>query len=176
MTRSGFVLVAASALLLVGCSAQLVELPLNRAPAPIIALNDGPLRCPRDTVFLDDRDASSGAGALPEGFAGVTLLRCEVRLATAGEAQVGGRTVRQWQAPAKPGLRAALNLPDREFRPAQACAGSTSAVPPAVYVVDADRRAVRVVLPVDDPCQKIRAEVVTLLPANGSPADATFRV
>jgi hypothetical protein len=35
---------------------------------------------------------------------------------------------------------------------------------------------VRVLLPWEDPCRKIRAEVAALLPAFGSPPDATFTV
>lgn len=176
MARSVCAVVVGVVLLLAGCADRLVELPTNREPAVPVALAKGPVRCPADTVLLDDDDPKSGAGVVPDDFDGRTVLRCEVDYTTMrSQDGVDRFTVRQWQAAFTPQLRTALDLPDRELRPAPACAdaaGSTT----ALYVVDPRRRAIRVIPPVDDPCQKLRAEVVALLPANGSPADVTFQV
>jgi len=177
MRRSVYaVAVGGVLLLLAGCAGRLVELSTNRKSAVPVALADGPVRCPADTVLLDDNDPKSGAGVVPGDFDGRTVLRCEVDYTTMrSRGGVDRFTVRQWQASFAPELRTALDLPDRELRPARACA-SVAGGTTAVYVVDSRRRVVRVVLPVDDPCQKLRAEVVAQLPANGSPASATSQV
>ena len=101
-------------------------------------------------------------------------MRCEIDYTTARRrAGVDRYTVRQWRAPVTPELRAALDLPDRELRPPRACAaGSGSAT--AVYLVDSPRRAIRVLLPYDDPCRQARDEVAALLPAITAPVEATF--
>lgn len=166
--------VAAGALLLLtGCGDRLVELPTERQPAVPVLAPAGPVRCPADTVLLSDDDPASGAGAVPAGFDGRLVLRCEVDLAsTSGEGD-DRVTVRQWQAAAEAEFRTALDLPDRELRPVRACAAGTG-TGTAVYLVDARRQVIRVLLPRDDPCSNIRAEVVALLPANGLPAAATF--
>jgi hypothetical protein len=161
--------------LLAGCGDRLVELPVDRPAAASVALTERPLRCPADTVLLSDDDRGSGAGAVPAEFAAVTVLRCHVDHRTMRSS--GGLdhfTVRQWQRSVTPRLRESLDLPDRELRPRRACA-SASAGTTAVYLVDRRRRAVRVLLPVDDPCSTIRAEVVTLLPAEGSTTSTTFQ-
>ena len=67
-------------------------------------------------------------------------------------------TVRQWTAPFTPQLRVALTLPNREARPPRPC-GAALAWTMAVYVVDRSQRAVRVDLPIDNPCERIRPEV-----------------
>jgi hypothetical protein len=163
-------------LLLAGCAERLVELPINREPAAPIALAKGAVRCPADTVLDTDDDPKSGAGAVPTDFNGRTVLRCEVDYVTMrSRAGVDYFPVSQWQRPLTPQLRAALDLPDRELRPRSACAGSFGSTN-AVYLVDQQRRVVRVLLPWEDPCRKIRAEVAALLPAFGSPPDATFTV
>lgn len=176
MNRSVHAVAVGGVLLLAGCTDRLVELPTNREPAVPVALVDGPVRCPANTVLLDGDDPKSGAGVVPGDFDGRIVLRCEVDYTTMRSRDGVDRfTVRQWQASFTPELRTALDLPDRELRPARACAsgaGSTT----AVYVVDSRRQAIRLILPVDDPSQKLRAEVVAQLRAKGSPADATFQV
>lgn len=158
--------------LLAGCGERLVELPLDRRAAVPVALAEGPLRCPAGTVLLADDDPASGAGAVPVDFDAETALRCDVDHQTLRSS--GGRdhfTVRQWRRPVTSQLRESLDLPDRELRPSVACAsGSTGTT--ALYLVDRRRQAVRVLLPTDDPCSRIRAEVTASLPADGS-ADAT---
>lgn len=163
-------------LLLAGCGDRLVELPVDRAAAVPVQLATGELRCPADTVLAGDRDPESGAGAVPTDFEPRTVLRCEADYSRAtSRAGVDRLPVHQWQAASTPQLLTALNLPNREIRPRVACAsGETSST--AVYLVDRQRRAVRMSLPHDSPCQRIRSEVVALLPANGGPADATFTV
>lgn len=176
MTRSMVAPVVGVALLLAGCTDRLVELPISRQLAVPVALAKGPIRCPADTVLFTDDDPKSGAGAVPRDFDARTVLRCEVDYTTMRSKHGIDRfAVRQWQAPFSPQLRTALDLPDRELRPARACAAAAGGTT-ALYVVDSRHRALRVIPPVDDPCQKLRAEVVALLPANGSPADVTFRV
>ncbi len=177
MRRSVYAVAIGGVVLLVaGCGDRLVELPTSRKSAVPVALADGPVRCPADTVLLDDNDAKSGAGVVPGDFDGRIVLRCEVDYTTMrSQGGVDRFTVRQWQASFALELRTALNLPDRELRPARACASAMGGTT-AVYVVDSRRRVVRVVLPVDDPCQELRAEVVALLPANGSPSSALFQV
>lgn len=174
VNRSVSAAAAGVVLLLAGCADRLVELPTSRGLAVPVALADGPVRCPAETVLLDDHDPDSGAGVVPGDFDGHTVLRCEVDYTTMRSRDGVERfTVHQWEAPFRPQLRTALDLPDRELRPARACAAATGGTR-AVYVVDSRRRAVRVILPVDDPCNKVRAEVVAQLPANGSMA--TFQV
>jgi len=162
--------------LFAGCADELVELPTDRRPAVPVPLVDGPSRCPADTVVLSDDDPESGAGAVPADFDSGTVLRCDVDYTTMRTRNgVDQFTVTQWQAPMTPQLRTALDLPDREIRPVRACAAGSGRTT-AVYLVDSRRQAIRVLLPVDDPCQQIRKEVAALLPADGSPAEATFHV
>jgi hypothetical protein len=161
--------------LLAGCGDRLVELPLDRRTAVLVTQAEGPLRCPADTVLLTDDDPGSGAGAVPTDFDTETALRCEVDYQTMRSSGGLDRfTVRQWQRPVTPQLRDSLDLPDRELRPARACA-SASASTTALYLVDRRRQAVRVLLPTDDPCSQIRPEVAALLPADDSPVDTTFQ-
>lgn len=169
--------VAVGALLLLsGCSERLVEVSTEREPAVPVLAPAGPVRCPAGAVLLSDDDPASGAGAVPDGFDGRLVLRCEVdRASTSREGGDDRVTVRQWQAAPRPELRAALDLPDRELRPARACATGTG-TESAVYLVDARRQVIRVLLPRDDPCSTIRAEVVALLPANGSREATRFQV
>jgi len=161
--------------LLAGCSERLVELPIDRRVAEIVAASEGPLQCTADTVLLTDDDPGSGAGVVPLDFDGDTALRCDVDYQTMRVSDGVDRfTVRQWQAAATSQLRESLNLPDRELRPRRACA-SGLAITTALYLVDRGGRVVRVLLPTDDPCSKIRAEVAALLPADGSAKSSTFQ-
>lgn len=160
--------------LLTGCGDRLVELPNHRRAAVPSALTEGPLQCPADTVLLTDDDRGGGAGAVPPDFAGDTVLRCDVDHQTMrSSGGLDSFTVRQWQRSVTPQLRESFDLPDRELRPRRACA-SGSAGTTSVYLVDRRRQAVRVLLPADDPCSTIRAEVATLLPAEGSGRGTTF--
>lgn len=113
---------------------------------------------------------------MPADFVPQTVLRCRVDL-TRGQARGGIERLptQQWRAALTPELRSALDLPDRELRPAVACAAGVGAIT-AVYLVDARRRAIRVHLPADDPCDTLRPEVVALLPPPEPPADDTFTV
>lgn len=158
---------------LAGCADRLVDLPTDRKPAPIQALIPGPTRCPAATVAYPDDEAESGAGAVPVGFAGNTVLRCQVDYA---QMRVDGSrhrfTVYQWSDTVTAELIAALNLSDRGYRPARGCAAGSSSTT-AIYLVDADQ-AVRVLPPVDNPCSVIRPEVEGLLPDNQQPAEAVF--
>ncbi len=176
MTRMAGAAVAGAVLLLAGCAEQLVELPTDHRPAAVVELGPGPLRCPSDTVATWDESAGSGAGAVPADFDGRSVLRCVVDYTRSrsrdGVEQV---PVSQWQAARTPELRAAFDLPDREQRPPRACAAATGYAD-AVYLVDARRRAIRVTLPYDDPCRRMRAEVSALLPGREPPAEATFFV
>ena len=161
--------------LLAGCGERLVELPLDRRAAVPVALAEGPLQCPARTVLLTDDDQASGAGAVPVDFDAGTVLRCDVDYPTMRRS--GGLdhfTVRQWQRAVTSQLRESLDLPDRELRPSVPCASGSSGTT-AVYLVDRRRQAVRVLLPTDDPCQRIRAEVAALLPADGAAIATTFR-
>ena len=172
---TGLVHLVAVVFLLAGCGEQLVELPLDRRAAVPVALAEGPLRCPANTVLLTDDDPASGAGAVPVDFYVDTVLRCDVDYqATRNSGSLTYVTVRQWQRAMKSQLRESLELPDRALRPAVACAsGSTRTT--AVYLVDRRRQAVRVLLPTDQPCSKIRSEVAALLPADGSAIATTFQ-
>jgi hypothetical protein len=176
MARSACAAAAVVALLLVGCAQRLVELPTERAPAVPVALAEGPVRCPADTVLLSDDDPKSGAGAVPADFDGRTVLLCYVDYTTMQTRAGRDRfPVSQWQRPFTPELRTALDLPNRELRPRSGCAESSGGTT-AVYVVDQRRSVIRVLLPWEDPCQKIRTEVAALLPVYGSSPDATFTV
>lgn len=140
----------------------------------LIDLTKEPIRCSAKTVAYGDDDPESGAGAVPADFDGRTVLRCELDYASMHSRDgVESFTIRQWSAPLTAQLRAAFDLPDRELRPARACAAGTSTAT-AVYFVDARRQSVRVLLPYDDPCHQIREEVANLLLANAPPAEATF--
>lgn len=162
--------------LLAGCAGKLVEVPTERAPAVGVALVEGPIRCPKDTVLDMDDDPSSGAGSVPESFEGLSVLLCKVEYTTMRSKNgMDHFAVTQWNDPLTPDLRAAFDLPDRELRPARACAAAQGR-DIVVYLVDAQRQAVRVVLPRDDPCSRIRAEVSALLPGGEPPADASFEV
>lgn len=174
MTCMACAATAGVVLFLSGCAPQLVELPIDRQPAAVVQLGQGPLRCPADTVTLDDESEASGAGALPADFDGRNVLLCMVDYTRSQS--LGGKTrvaVEQWRAVFTPELRAALELPDRELQPEVACADAIGSST-AVYLVDTQRRAVRVLLPSDDPCSRIRPEVSALLPPTDQPADATF--
>jgi hypothetical protein len=176
MARSVCAAAAGVLLLFAGCADRLVELPTDRRPAVPVALVKGPVRCPADTVLLTDDDPESGAGAVPADFEGRTVLRCEVDYTTMRtRGGIDRFPVSQWQRPLTAELRAALDLPDRELRPRSACADSSGGTT-AVYLVDQQRRVIRVLLPWENPCRKIRAEVAALLPAYGSPPDASFFV
>lgn len=167
---------AIDVLLLAGCTDRMVELATEREPAVVVDLVKGPVRCPAATVTHGDDDPASGAGAVPADFEGRTVLRCDLDYSTMQLRDgVEHVSVRQWQAPMTPQLHAALDLPDRELRPARACAAGSGGIT-TVYLVDPARRSVRVLLPREDPCQRIRAETVAVLPANGSPAEASFEV
>jgi len=162
--------------LLAGCADRLVEVPTDRRPAAEVTL-DRSARCPSDTVMLGDDDPGSGAGAIPAGFDGRTMLRCEVDYTTMRSRDgIDMLAVRQWQAPLTTRLRTALDLPDREFRPHSIACAAASGSTTALYVVDGRDRAVRVQSPTDEPCHVIRVEVQALLPVNSSPASQTFQV
>ena len=161
-------------LLLVGCGDRLVELPIDRPAAISVPLDQGPLRCPADTVTYPDDNARSGAGSVPADFEARTVLRCNTDYTTATRSGTVERfTISQWSGPVTPGLRTSLDLPDRARRPAVACASSNGGHT-SVYLVDSRRRSVRVLLPWDDPCQVMREEVAVLLPGQGGPAPITF--
>lgn len=142
----------------------------------MVALHGTPPRCPSDTVLLTDDDSASGAGAVPADVAGPLVLRCFVDYSTATrQAGVETFTVRQWQAPLTPKLRAALDLPDRALRPRGGACGASTSGTTAVYVSDGQDHAVRALLPTDEPCRTTRPEVVALLPDDRGPAALTFR-
>lgn len=154
---------------------QLVDVTTTRRPAVVVTAN-GPDRCPSDTVLLDDPDPGSGAGAMPVGFDGHILLRCEVDYTTMTTR--GGRDqfmVRQWQADLTPGLQNALGLPDREPRSDGAACGASRGGTTALYVVNTGNQFVRVLPPKDGPCHDIRSEVDALLPDTSTPPRQTFR-
>ncbi len=163
---------------LTGCTAtpdRLVDVPTTRAPAAVVSLTRSPPRCPSDTVLLGDVDVGSGAGAIPAGFDGRVLLRCQVDYPTMTTRAGRDRfTVRQWQGELTTELRAALSLPDREYASGEAACGSSTGFTTAVYVVDAHERAVRVLPPNDGPCHDVRADVETLLPDDSGPPQQTF--
>lgn len=172
-----YVVAVAALVVLTGCADRPVEVPTTRAPAATVTLQR-PVRCPSDTVLLDDEDPKSGAGAVPVGFAGQIVLRCEVDHTTMTTRDGVDRfTVRQWQGAVTSELEEALALPDRKFdrRGGAACGGSTGSTT-ALYVVDATRQAARVLLPTDEPCRELRPEVEALLPDNSSPPSVTFHV
>jgi len=70
-----------AALALAGCADQLVDVPTTRPTATVVKL-DKSGRCPSDTVLLSDDDPASGAGAVPPGFDGLLVLRCDVDYST----------------------------------------------------------------------------------------------
>lgn len=170
--------IAAAGLLLLAptaCTDQLVEVPTTRAAAEVVAL-DEPGQCPSDTVLLGDDDPASGAGAIPQSFEGVVVLRCYADYSTmTREAGVERYMVRQWQSPLTPALRAGLELPNREFRRGgMACAVSYGGTT-AIYAVSDRGQAVRVLPPTDEPCRDIREDVRVLLPDTDGSPDRTFR-
>lgn len=164
------------AVLLAGCAPAMVGVPTDRAPAVGVALAEGPTRCPADTVLNPDDDPASGAGSVPEHFQGLSVLLCKVEYTTMRSKNgMDHFAVTQWIDPLTPELRATFDLPDRELRPTRACAAAQGR-DIVVYLVDAQRQAVRVLLPQDDPCSRIRAEVSALLPGGETPANASFEV
>lgn len=157
-----------------GCADQLVEVSTTRADADVVAL-EAPGRCPAGTVLLSDDDPASGSGAVPSGFEGVAVLRCDVdHSSMTVEAGVERYTVRQWQRPLTAELGAGLALPDRVFRRGGTACAVSSGGTTALYVVDDRGRAVRVLPPTDEPCNVIRADVEPLLPDADSSPDTTF--
>jgi len=69
-----------AALALAGRADQLVDVPTTRPTATVVKL-DKSGRYLSDTVLLSD-DPASGAGAVPSGFAGLLVLRCDVDYST----------------------------------------------------------------------------------------------
>jgi hypothetical protein len=159
-----------------GASDQLAEVPTTRAPAAAAVLKDSS-RCPSSTVLLSDEEPASGAGAIPAGFDGRVVLRCEVDHTTmTSQDEVDRYAVRQWQGALSPELHAALALPDREYRSRGVACGSSAGGTTALYIVDAGSRAIRVLPPKDGPCHDLRPEVAALLPDTATTARETFHV
>jgi hypothetical protein len=130
----------------------------THAPAAVIAP-----RCPTTEVELRPWTSGDGtgeqAGSVPAGFSPRSVLLCSVDFADSDARSKRRYAISTTESPVSSDLISALQLPDQEFwfDSRGACFAAAEA-PLHLLLLDAQRRAVRPVVPVD-PCGTVRPEL-----------------